>query len=358
MSAAPGCKSPSGGIGIDLECRFVEKPCPTLGRQPVLPSLRRRRIARAGSDGVNGGHESLILEDFQARLQRCAGDRAGLGQLGVELRRVAKEGKDEGVLVERQRLRRRRQGSQVRIAKHDGLDRAIGDPAAHRGMDFLKMVGKGRQGRVVTPGRVIAIVEYLLADTRTDVLLAYRHPETDSARRFMKCRFIGQDLGFREMREVIVPEEARVRLNEARHTIEEQQAASGAETKVAAIVVHWPCDQATGSKIRAFRTTRSCRMPHTPRSTSPERHLMSMTISQAIDRLNQIPNDLDIRGRLEAFELCAPNHKGRPGDISMVKSALWQGQLRIDADTLKVIHAIAVESAKSQEALTLAGAGA
>ena len=85
---------------------------------------------------------------------------------------------------------------------------------------------------------------------------------------------------------------------------------------------------------------------------------MSMTISQAIDRLNQIPNDLDIRGRLEAFELCAPNHKGRPGDISMVKSALWQGQLRIDADTLKIIQAIAVESAKSQEALTLAGARA
>ena len=85
---------------------------------------------------------------------------------------------------------------------------------------------------------------------------------------------------------------------------------------------------------------------------------MSMTISQAIDRLNQIPNDLDIRGRLEAFELCAPNHKGRPGDISMVKSALWQGQLRIDADALKVIQAIAVESAKSQEALILAGARA
>jgi hypothetical protein len=50
-------------------------------------------------------------------------------------------------------------------------------------------------------------VECLLADTRTDVLLAYRHPETDSARRFMKCRFIGQDLGFRAMREVIVPED-------------------------------------------------------------------------------------------------------------------------------------------------------
>jgi hypothetical protein len=83
---------------------------------------------------------------------------------------------------------------------------------------------------------------------------------------------------------------------------------------------------------------------------------MSMTISQAIERLNQIPNDLDIRGRLEAFELCAPNHKGRPGDISM--AALWQGQLRIDADTLQVIQAIAVESAKSQEALTLARASA
>jgi hypothetical protein len=83
---------------------------------------------------------------------------------------------------------------------------------------------------------------------------------------------------------------------------------------------------------------------------------MSMTISQAIERLNQIPNDLDIRGRLEAFELCAPNRKGRPGDICM--AALWQGQLRIDADTLQVIQAIAVESAKSQEALTLARASA
>ena len=70
-------------------------------------------------------------------------------------------------------LRRRRQCAQVLIPKHDGLDRAIGDSAAHRGMDFLKVVGKGRQGRVVTPGRVIAIVECLLADTRTDVLLAY-----------------------------------------------------------------------------------------------------------------------------------------------------------------------------------------
>jgi hypothetical protein len=81
---------------------------------------------------------------------------------------------------------------------------------------------------------------------------------------------------------------------------------------------------------------------------------MTMTISQAIERLNQIPNDLDIRGRLEAFELCALNHKGRPGDISMVKSALWQGQLRMDADTLKVIRAIAIDSANSQEALALA----
>jgi len=85
---------------------------------------------------------------------------------------------------------------------------------------------------------------------------------------------------------------------------------------------------------------------------------MSMTILQAIERLKQIPNDLDIRGRLEAFELCAPNHKGRPGDISMVKSALWQGQLRIDADTLKVIQAIAIDSAKSQDALALARTGA
>lgn len=85
---------------------------------------------------------------------------------------------------------------------------------------------------------------------------------------------------------------------------------------------------------------------------------MSMTISQAIERLKQIPNDLDIRGRLEAFELCAPNHTGRPGDISMVKSALWQGQLRIDAETLKVIHAIANESANSQDALALARARA
>ena len=85
---------------------------------------------------------------------------------------------------------------------------------------------------------------------------------------------------------------------------------------------------------------------------------MSMTILQAIERLKEIPNDLDIRGRLEAFELCAPSHKGRPSDISMVKSALWQGQLRIDADTLKVIQAIAIESANSQDALALARAGA
>jgi len=80
---------------------------------------------------------------------------------------------------------------------------------------------------------------------------------------------------------------------------------------------------------------------------------MSMTILQAIERLKEIPNDLDIRGRLEAFELCAPNHKGRPSDISMVKSALWQGQLRIDADTLKVIQAIAIESENSQDSLAL-----
>jgi len=83
---------------------------------------------------------------------------------------------------------------------------------------------------------------------------------------------------------------------------------------------------------------------------------MSMTILQAIERLKEIPNDLDIRGRLEAFELCAPDHKGRPGDISMVKSALWQGQLRIDADTLKVIQAIATDAANSQKALALAPA--
>jgi hypothetical protein len=38
------------------------------------------------------------------------------------------------------------------------------------------------------------------------VLLAYRHPETDSAGRLMKCRFIGQIFDFREMKEVIVPE--------------------------------------------------------------------------------------------------------------------------------------------------------
>lgn len=74
---------------------------------------------------------------------------------------------------------------------------------------------------------------------------------------------------------------------------------------------------------------------------------MSMTISQAIDRLKEIPNDLDIRGRLEAFELCAPNYKGSDGDISMVKSALWQGQLRISGDALKVIQAVAIESAHS-----------
>lgn len=85
---------------------------------------------------------------------------------------------------------------------------------------------------------------------------------------------------------------------------------------------------------------------------------MSMTILQAIERLKEIPNDLDIRGRLEAFELCAPTYKGRPGDISMVKSALWQGQLRIDAETLKVIQAIAIESANSQDALALARARA
>lgn len=74
---------------------------------------------------------------------------------------------------------------------------------------------------------------------------------------------------------------------------------------------------------------------------------MSMTISQAIDRLQEIPNDLDIRGRLEAFELCAPNYKGRDIDISMVKSALWQGQLRIGGEALRVIQAVAIESAKS-----------
>lgn len=73
-------------------------------------------------------------------------------------------------------------------------------------MDFLKMVGEGRKGRVVTPSRVIAIVEGLFADARTDMLLADQHPETDSARRFMKCRFIGQDLGFRVMTKVIDPE--------------------------------------------------------------------------------------------------------------------------------------------------------
>jgi hypothetical protein len=82
---------------------------------------------------------------------------------------------------------------------------------------------------------------------------------------------------------------------------------------------------------------------------------MSMTISQAIDRLKEIPNDVDIRGRLEAFELCAPSYTGRDSDISMVKSALWQGQLRIDGDALRVIQAVAIESANSVGALALAG---
>lgn len=81
---------------------------------------------------------------------------------------------------------------------------------------------------------------------------------------------------------------------------------------------------------------------------------MSMTISQAIDRLKEIPNDLDIRGRLEAFELCAPNYKGKAIDISMVKSALWQGQLRISGEALRVIQAVASESANSAGALALA----
>lgn len=83
---------------------------------------------------------------------------------------------------------------------------------------------------------------------------------------------------------------------------------------------------------------------------------MSMTISQAIERLKEIPNDLDIRGRLEAFELCAPHYKGSGGDISMVKSALWQGQLRIGGEALKVIQRLADESATSMSALALAPA--
>ena len=71
---------------------------------------------------------------------------------------------------------------------------------------------------------------------------------------------------------------------------------------------------------------------------------MPMTIPQAIERLQEIPNDLDIRGRLEAFELCIPDYKGKDRDIVMVKSALWQGQLRMDGETLKVIRAMAVDS--------------
>ncbi|MDM0014719.1 hypothetical protein QTH87_19910 [Variovorax sp. J22P168] len=78
---------------------------------------------------------------------------------------------------------------------------------------------------------------------------------------------------------------------------------------------------------------------------------MSMTIPQAIARLREIPNDLDIRGRLEAFELCAADTKGRDSDISMVKSALWQGQMRIHDEALRVIEAIASESAKSLDSL-------
>lgn len=85
---------------------------------------------------------------------------------------------------------------------------------------------------------------------------------------------------------------------------------------------------------------------------------MSMTISQAIERLKEIPNDLDIRGRLEAFELCAPNYKGSGGDISMVKSALWQGQLRIGGEALKVIQTVASEAAISLGALAPARLGA
>jgi hypothetical protein len=74
---------------------------------------------------------------------------------------------------------------------------------------------------------------------------------------------------------------------------------------------------------------------------------MSMTIPQAIERLRAIPGDLDIRGRLEAFELCVPNYTGKQVDISMVKSALWQGQLRMDGEALKVIRAMAMDSSNA-----------
>ena len=95
------------------------------------------------------------------------------------------------------KLRRGCRNAEVCIAEHDGLDRAVGYPAPHSGMDFLNVVGEGCQGRIVTSCRVIPIVEGFFANTRTDVLLADQHPETDSARRFMKCRFIGQDWAFR-----------------------------------------------------------------------------------------------------------------------------------------------------------------
>jgi hypothetical protein len=79
-----------------------------------------------------------------------------------------------------------------------------------------------------------------------------------------------------------------------------------------------------------------------------------MTHPQAIERLKEIPNDLDIRGRLEAFEICIPDYKGKDRDIVMVKSALWQGQLRMDAETQKGNQAMAIDTAAASRALPAA----